>query len=84
MNASRRLNVIIHIQNIHKRYGYAMPVLFTEYLVGRNQGYYPPPLIPPTYKVSSNVGSKMQIFEDEFLRECARESARICFRKFNT
>jgi hypothetical protein len=71
MFSSRRYNVQRHIRSLHNGCGYV--ILFIEYIIGRQQGYYLPFSVPRYERKLDGL----EIFKEEFFREKARMCARI-------
>lgn len=74
MFSSRRYNVQRHVNTLHK--GYGNIVSFVDYLLGRYWGIYRPNMRPTYQRKDEN---KMDIMNEEYLRQIARESARKAF-----
>jgi len=76
MHSSRKSSVKRHIANLHS--GQGAFVSYIDYLAGRRYGYYAPNA-PPNFikKPESEPLNTYEVFKEEFLREIARQAARM-------
>jgi len=70
MYSSRRYSVKRHIQNVHREGAFL--ISFTDYLVGRQSGYYPLSF-PPTYEIKPGIDYQ-KIIKEETLRGMVRKN----------